>query len=77
MVLSREEVLATIVDIIDHKDVVTLDTIVGNDDFDSMTVLKIMMFYRSKGVVISLSEVVDCDTVGELVDIIIAKAAQQ
>lgn len=70
--MTREETLAKIIEIIDPIDNVDENTVISeSDDIDSLALFSIVVFFFKQGKKYSLADLSKCNTVGDIVDLVI------
>ena len=71
--MNRKEWLQKIIEIVDPLDPVAEDTVIADsDDFDSLALFNIVMFFKASGLKVTLEQISKCKKVAELIDLVYA-----
>lgn len=72
--MTESEILAKIIEIIEPQEELTLETsIVDSDILDSLDLFNIVVSFKQEGWEITLQDTLKCNTVGELVTLLLRK----
>lgn len=68
--MTREEVLAKIIEVVDPLDEITEDTVIADsDDMDSLGLFSIVVYLKQLGKSYSLADLAKCRKVSDLIDL--------
>lgn len=68
--MTREELLAGIIDAIDPIDEITENTVVADcDDLDSLALFNIVVYLKAKNLTVDFSRLSSCNTVADILDL--------
>lgn len=74
LTMTESEILAKIIEIIEPQEELTLETsIVDSDILDSLDLFNIVVSFKQEGWEITLQDTLKCNTVGELVTLLLRK----
>lgn len=74
--MTEQEVLSKLIEVIEPLDEITADTVVEDcEDLDSLALFNIVIAYKQLGIILTLQELSYCETVGEMVKLILSKNA--
>ena len=74
--MTELEILAKINEVVEPLDEITMDTVILDcDDLDSLSIFNVILAYKDLGISLNLRDVNNCDTVGDLVNLILQKSA--
>lgn len=74
--MTASEILAKINEVVEPLDEITVDTVILDcDDLDSLSIFNVILAYKDLGISLNLRDVNNCDTVGDLVNLILQKSA--
>lgn len=74
--MTESEILAKINEVVEPLDEITMDTVILDcDDLDSLSIFNVILAYKDLGISLNLRDVNNCDTVGDLVNLILHKSA--
>lgn len=72
--MTESEILAKIIEIVEPQEELTLETsIVDSDILDSLDLFNIVVSFKQEGWEITLQDTLKCNTVGELVTLLLRK----
>lgn len=73
--MTESEILAKINEVVEPLDEITMDTVILDcDDLDSLSIFNVILAYKDLGISLNLRDVNNCDTVGDLVNLILQKS---
>ncbi len=74
--MTKEEVLAKIIEAVNPVDPVTLETeIMTSEDFNSLGLFNIIAEFRPLGIKLGMRDLLSVNTVGDLVELILSRMA--
>lgn len=69
--MTKQELLAQIIDIIDPIDDITEDTVIADcEDFDSLALFNIMVLLKGQGLNVDIKSFASCKTVADILNFI-------
>lgn len=71
--MERSSLLEELIEVIDPIDEITEDTVIADcDDIDSLALFNIVIYLKTRGISPSFSELSECKTVSDLLDLVLS-----